>query len=255
MGGAAPFWHPVVQGGAEAKVRKGFLVLRGMGLLKHYLKVIGVGVCIGVLAAVVRTAFRIDSAVFWRVYWIAGVAVVFGAALCNVLYVGRYSKRMQDAIAHYEKGETKAFMDEVEDMLRTAKGRNLRNMLELNLTAGYCEWKQFDKAIDILERLSHEHLRGAAKMVQRLNLCVCYFYTAQGARAAVLYRASKKEFAPYRESKLYGGNIAVVEMLAAIEEGQFGRAEELLRQARETWDSPRLQEDYDNIEKKLQEAT
>lgn len=217
----------------------------------YYLKLIGLGVCIGILSAVLRTIFRIDDAVFWHWYWTMGVVVVFGAALVHILYVQRYAKRMREAIAYYEKGEIRIYMDKLEAMLDTAKGRNLRNTLKIDLSVGHYAMEEYESAIRILEDMSEEPMRGGLRLVYRLNLCLFYFRTNRNAQAMEIYHAGGKEFARYRKNNHYGGNIALLDMLAALHEGRYGEAEELLAYARQTWKFPRLQREYWLIEEKL----
>ncbi len=226
-------------------------ILREMGVLKHFLKVIGAGVCIGILLAVLRTVFRIDSAVFWRGYWIAGAAVVFGAALLYVLYTRRYAKRIRAATVYLENGEPRVYLDEMEDMLRTARGRNLRATLEINRSVGYYEMGEYNSAISVLEKMPPESLRGEAKMVYRLNLCLYYFRVSRNAEAIELYRSGETEFARYREKRYYSGSITLLDILAAIEEGRYNNAKTMFAYARETWQYPRMQKEYQMIEKKL----
>ena len=124
----------------------------------------------------------------------------------------------------------------------------------MNLAAGYIDLKQFDKAIELLEGISDKKLAGTAvKTVYRLNLCTCYFNTDQGEKALKLYNDSQKIFEAQRGGKLYGVNIAVVDMLAAIQNRRYDQAEQLLDQARRTWDDPRFREAFQEIERTLTE--
>ena len=142
----------------------------------------------------------------------------------------------------------------VEKLLETAKGNNLRKILQMNLAAGYIDLKQFDKATELLEGISEKGLAGSAvKTVYRLNLCTCYFQSARREKALELYNNSQAIFEPQRNGKLYGGNIAIVDMLAAIQGEQYDQAEQLLDKARQTWDDPRFQEAFQEIEHTLTE--
>ena len=69
-----------------------------------------------------------------------------------------------------------------------------------------------------------------------------------------LYEASEAVFLPYRDRQPYGGNLAVLDMLAALERKEYAAAGAMLAEAREKWDSPRLAEDYAYIEECLEEA-
>lgn len=222
--------------------------------MKYFLKVIGAGVCIGILLAVVKIVFQIDDAVFRRAYWIVGTVVILGAMLLSVLYTSRCNKRLRAAIVHYEKGETDIYMGEIEDMLRTAKGRTVRNTLKIDLSSGYYAKGEYDKAIGILEEMSHEPLPGMLKMAVRLNLCLCYFRISRNDKALELYHAGEKEFARYRKNENCCGDFALLDMLAAIAEGRYSEAEELLAHARQTWDSPRLQKEYRMVEETLEKG-
>lgn len=222
--------------------------------MKRFLRVIGAGVCLGAALGIVRAVFQIDDGVFWRWFLGLAAAVIIGAALFNILYSLRYQRKMDAAVRLLEEGRTAEYIDAVEALRRTAKGKYIKNYLTLNLSAGYCDLKQFDKATDILEGLSGERLPGVVRMVQRLNLCVCYFYTGQNARAMELYRAGRKEFAAYRKTAVYGGSLAVLDMFAAIAENRPEDARTLLRTARKTWDRPRLRDDYKYIEDLLAEG-
>ena len=107
---------------------------------------------------------------------------------------------------------------------------------------------------ELLEEISDKGLTGsAAKTVYRLNLCTCYFHTARYEKALELYNDSQKIFEPQRKGKLYGANVAILDMLAAIQSKQYSQAEQLLDKARQTWDTPRFQEAFQEIESTLAE--
>lgn len=220
--------------------------------MKRVLKIIILGVCIGLLSVVVQGALHIDRDVFIHWYWIIAAVVVLGAVLVNVIYNISYQQRMKKLVPLLEEQRPQEYIAGVEKLLETARGQNLRKILTMNLAAGYIDLKQFDKAIELLEGISDKGLAGGAvKAVCRLNLCTCYFQSAQGDKALELYHDSQKIFEPQRNGKLYGGNIAILDMLAAIQSGEHARAERLLDQARQTWSDPRFQEAFQEIEQTL----
>ena len=124
----------------------------------------------------------------------------------------------------------------------------MRNILELNLAAGYIEAKQFDIAIPMLEKLSHERLSGSSvNVVHKINLCLSYFETAQYEKAITVYNENQGLFQQYRHHKIYGGNIAILDIIAAIINEQYNQAEELLDTAKKMYDDPRLQKSFREI--------
>jgi len=220
--------------------------------MKRIFNIIAIGIIIGILLVIVQTAFHIPKDIFLHYYWICGVSVVLVAVLFNCFYNLRYQLKMKNAAMLLENGKTNEYIQAVEALLKNAKGRYLKNFLTVNLSAGYCQLNEYEKAIERLESLLRVRLYGVLKMVHRLNLCGCYFYSHQSKKAIALYESSQKDFKPFKKSKIYGGNIAVLDVFAAIEKGELIRANELLKYTCEAWDNPRLQDDYQYLEGRLQ---
>lgn len=222
--------------------------------MKRIWKIIVIGVCSGLVLVALQMALHIDRDVFLRWYWAAAAVVVLGAVLVNVGYNIFYQKRMQKLVPLLEAKKPREYIAGVEQLLKTAKGQSLRNILTMNLSAGYIDLKEFSKAIELLEGISDRRLVGTAvKTVCRLNLCTCYFQTGQGEKALALYRDSQSIFEAQRKGGLYGGNIAIVDILAAVQKQEYSQAEQLLDRARRTWDAPRFQEAFQEIEQVLTE--
>ncbi len=216
--------------------------------MKHYWKVLAAAVCFGIVLAVVKEKLEIDSARFWRWYLAAAVVIIVGAVALNILYARHYSKRMQELLPLLDKGQPEVYLAGLEELLASVKTRGLRDMLRLNLSAGYCEADRYEEAIAVLESLKFSGGR-APETVRRLNLCVCLFRTGRAAEAMELCRASEKWFAPWRGKEPYGGNLAALDIHAAMAEGRYTEARNMLAQARETWDKPRLRKYYDQLER------
>ncbi len=202
----------------------------------------------------IQIILQIDKAVFMTGYWIAALVVLTGVLLVNILYNVSYQRRMKQIAPLLEAGKPQEYIEGVEQLLKTAKGQSLKTILTMNLSAGYIDLKEFDKAIELLEGISDKKPVGTAvKTVYRLNLCTCYFNTDQGEKALMLYNDSQKIFEAQRGGKLYGVNIAILDMLAAIQNRRYDQAEELLDRARQTWGEPRFQEAFQEIENTLTE--
>ena len=222
--------------------------------MKKKVKIIVLGFCLGLGLVAIQIILQIDKDVFMTGYWIAALIALTGVLLVNILYNVSYQRRMKQIAPLLEAGRPQEYIAGVERLLETAKGQNLRKILTMNLAAGYIDLKQFNKAIELLEGISDKKLVGTAvKTVYRLNLCTCYFQTAQGEKALALYRDSQKVFEPQRGGKLYGGNIAILDMLAAIQGKEYDRAEALLDRARQTWPDTRFQAAFQEVANTLSE--
>lgn len=220
--------------------------------MKHTLKVIGIGVGLGLVLLFFKEALRIPEEIFMKYYWIFGTAVIVAAVLFNFFYIRSYQKKMKAAALLLEQGETKEYIQVVEDLRKKAKGRYLQNLFTLNLSAGYCDLKEYDKATQLLKGLENVRLHQDLKLVYHINLCFCYFYDEQTEKALALYENSQKLFHSPLATKLYGGNIAVLDVFALVEQREYDRAKELLTTARGTWSDSRLQAEFEYLEEKLQ---
>lgn len=217
--------------------------------MKRILKIIFIGIILGIFLVMIQNIFQIDEDTFLHIYWIFAVVFVVGAVCINVFYNLFYQQKMRKIAALLDAGKLNEYITEIEKLLQNAKGKNLRNILKLNLSAGYIEAKQYDIAINILEELSSQHLSGSTiQMVHRLNLCMSYFYTAQYEKAMKLYQESQKIFHSHRNSKVYGGNVIVVDILAEIQNEQFESAKKLLNTARKSWKNHRLQAAFQELD-------
>lgn len=220
--------------------------------MKHILKVVGIGVGLGLVLLFLKQALRIPEETFMKYYWIFGVAVIVAVVLFNFFYIRSYQKKMKAAALLLEQGETKEYIEAVEALRQKAKGRYLKNLFTLNLSAGYCDLKEYKKAIELLKSLEKARLYQNLKLVYHINLCVCYFYDGQTEKALALYESGQKLFRSPLATKLYGGNIAVLDVFALIEQGELNRAKELLTTARGAWSDARLQTDFAYLEERLQ---
>lgn len=216
--------------------------------LKRAAKIVLIGVCFGLILLLLKISFGIDDAAFMHGYWIAAVAIVLGAVLINAYYNLIYFTKVKKIAKLLSEEKPQEYIDGIENLLKTAKGKTLRNILELNLAAGYIEAKQFDIAIPMLEKLSHERLSGSSvNVVHKINLCLSYFETTQYEKAITVYNENQGLFQQYRHHKIYGGNIAILDMIAAIINEQYNQAEELLDTAKKMYDDPRLQKSFREI--------
>lgn len=216
--------------------------------MKRVVKIILIGLCFGLILLLLKISFRIDDAAFMHAYWIAAPAIVLGVVLINLCYNLIYLNKVRKIAKLLSEENPQEYIDGIENLLKTAKGKALRNILELNLAAGYIETKQFDLAIPLLEKLSHERLRGSAvNVVHKINLFLSYFETTQYEKAITVYNENQGLFQQYRHHKIYGGNIAILDVIAAIINEQYNQAEELLDTAKKMYDDVRFQKSFQEI--------
>ena len=188
-----------------------------------------------------------------RGYYIAAIVIVIGAVLFNILYNRYYFKKVRVLSEQLLEVKPQAYIEGMQALLKTAKGRYLQNTLRLNLTAGYMEQKRFKEAVEILEGLSEKQRKGAVvNVVYCINLFICYFETNQYEKATALYQANVQLFQKFRGGKSYGANIAILDTLMAIMKKDYQEAEDLLEKAKQTYDAPPFQKAFQEISGKLE---
>lgn len=220
--------------------------------MKRILKIFIIGVCIGIVALLIQKFFHIDEDVFMRGYYIVAIVIIIGAALFNILYNRYYFKKVRILSEQLLEDKPQAYIEGIQTLLKTAKGRYLQNTLRLNLTAGYMEQKRFEEAIQILEGLSDKQRKGAVvNVVYCINLFICYFETNQYEKATVLYQANEQLLQKFRGGKSYGANIAILDIQTAIMKKDYEEAEDLLEKAKQTYDTPQFQKAFQEISGKL----
>ncbi|MDD3570150.1 MAG: hypothetical protein PHY44_03515 [Lachnospiraceae bacterium] len=158
--------------------------------MKRVLKIIAIGLVIGTLLFIVNKAFNIPKDVFMNFLMICFVVVVFGSAISYVFYNYRCEKKIKASVKLLENGKAKEYIEALEVLLKNIKGSYMKNYITVSLSAGYCDLNDYEKAIELLESLTNVPLHGDLKIVQRMNLCSCYFYTHQGEKAMELYQNS-----------------------------------------------------------------
>ena len=211
-------------------------------------RTVAIGVALGISLGFITSVLDIDRDVFMKYYIVAAILIVLGVFLYNLLYIRKHNQEMNQAINLLNEGKTEEYMVRVSELERKVKGKALKNLMRLNLTAGYCDLKEYEKALEILETLRKEKLKGDVELVWRLNTCLCYFYTGRRKEAMQLYNESKALFSSSKKKGLHVPNIAILDMLAMIEDGRKKEARQYLEFAREKWPQMRLEEDYRMID-------
>lgn len=216
--------------------------------MKRIGKVVLFGVCLGLVLVLIQNSFQIPEDVFMQGYWIAAIVVVLGALVINISYNLYYTAKMKKLLPLLYGGEPRGYIQGMEALIKTAKGKTLRSTLELNLAAGYMEEKDYRTAISLLEAVDPRQLRvDSARVVRAINLCESYFLAGQTEKAQTLYDSSRPLFAKFRTGKAYGGSIAIVDVLEEISRGEFCQAKILLDKAKSTYPKPYLQKAYEEI--------
>lgn len=220
-----------------------------MDFRKTLLRSLFLGIGAGIAMMVVQKTTNLDPGYIFRVFVALIMFVVFSCIVFNYIYTLSYQRKMKAAADLLSEGKADEYIEAVEKLYHRAKGRFLKRVLRLNLSAGYCEKRDYENAALLLEDMEKDRLDGQMEMVRRLNLCISYFHTQRADEALALYRDSKVIFDAFRTNPYYENSFAIVDCLAAIAELRIDDAKELLAFAKETDPDPRHEEDFRSIER------
>ncbi len=196
--------------------------------MKRVMKIMGIGFVCGIILLVIQKVFSIPEDTFLKGYYTVGIFVIVSVVLFNIFYNLSYNKKVQKAITLLKNGRPEEYIEQMEIIKQKAKGSTLRRMLDINLSAGYYDLKQYDKAIALLEPLYQVKLRGVMQIVWLLNLCLSYFHVQQNEKAMELYYQSKNKFDKFKSRGKYTENIMLLEIFVALEKREFSLADELI---------------------------
>ncbi len=220
--------------------------------MKRIMKICAIGVCIGIILAMIQIHFHIDESVFWFGYRIAASVILVGVIWINLLYNRYYFKKIRNLAEQFLKEDTQKYIDGMEALLKTAKGQGLRNILILDLAAGYMEKQEYEKAICVLDELANRRLRGSSiKLFHCYKLFICYFETQQYKKAITLYNENQKRIEKFRYHKKFGAYVAILDVLAAMIRENYQEAEEMLESAKKTYEETSFQEIFQIVSNML----
>ena len=206
-----------------------------------------IGLILGAAIVMLQRRFRLDPKLTVTAY----IAVIVLCLAFNLVYNSRYLKKANALLPFLESGKTGEFISTMESLIQKAKGQKLKELLRLNLSAGYGRAGQHDRAIELLEDLPEKPFPKQFKMVRRMNLCGSYFAVGENAKGLELYRASQECFEPFRADLPYSRNLAALDISAAAAEGDYHRARELLAHAKSTLSEDEYQTIFHELEGKV----
>lgn len=211
---------------------------------KRIFKLFLLGACLGLVMIFLQRYLKMDSDEFLSISLRIALVVFLCIQFITVAYYLFYVGKMRQLIRLMRGGQIREYTEAMEKLLKAAKGKRLRDILRLNLAAGYAELEQYTMALNILEDLSFSGLSGSSyNQVLGIDLFICYFKTTQYEKAMETYRKYQAVFCKCRGKKPNGSYMALVDIMAAIIDRDYARAESLLDEAMETYKEPDIQED------------
>ncbi len=179
-------------------------------------------------------------------------AVIIGTVLYNYLHNARYAREMQALAPLLESGKAEEYVQKTRELLTRAKGKQVRTILNINLTSGLMECKQYNEAYKVLTEMDPASLTTSEfKFCYYLNLCMCCIYTKRTEEAHKICMDNRKLFDLWRKSPVYGGSVELLDVINTFCWGEKEKALSLLEECKNGSHSPRVQQEILDLENQL----
>lgn len=225
-----------------------------MKLIKN---LIAFGVVLGAVIMAIQNKLKIDEEIFIKNYFkiafiIIGIIFIFG-----LISTISKNNKMKSLNRKFKKGEYREFLDGMEKLFRQTKDKRVKDIIRMNLSAGYLEIGEYERALITLKEIDEKNIKSEKeKLVYNINLFLSLVRTNQTEEGETLYRENYYLFENNKHDKEYGGSIALIKILIDMIKGDYKKAKIRLYETKNNWQEPRFVDDFKEleeiIEKKLE---
>ncbi|MDO5026904.1 MAG: hypothetical protein Q4E50_03625 [Tissierellia bacterium] len=215
---------------------------------------ISVGVVLGLGIFLIKEAFQIEDEILFSYYWKIGLGFLISVIVINSLYLLYYLNKAKKLLDLYNKKDFRNFIDEHEKIIKKVKSRILKDQFSVNLSAGYIENGELEKARDLLEDMDFNCIKDEKiSLVYAINLCVVYFELQDYKRFKEYYDGHQDLFKKFKDDKNYKKNIYELEiMYTIVVDRTYKKAEEMIEEAKQKWSDQKSQKDFNDLMIKLE---
>lgn len=220
--------------------------------MKRHLKFIGLGVLLGLVLLFFTKALKIPEDLFFKYYWILGAGVILLAIIINIICWINFSKKLQALLKMYsEEKNPQKFIDENKKLLEKTKFRSYKAMLKLNISAGYCNLKEFIKAKETLLSFDKKDLPGINRTIYDMNLAFVYFSTEESEKALEILEKNYQKIKSLQNVEATGGTVDLLMVLKYVALEDYQEAREILEKALKTRTDENIIENLNIIKEEI----
>lgn len=217
--------------------------------MKRTAKILGLGFLLGILLLIIKTIFKIDSGVLLSYYWKIGLLILALVVIINIVYYKSYMNKMKKILPLYTQGNYDQYIKEMEQLLEKAKGKTLKNILKLNISAGYLELGDYKKGKEIIDQIESENLNNKNLiLVHWINKCVVHFKLREYDEFRGIFHEKSELFEKHKENPLYQKSINDLEIMYAIVNEDYQRADKLIVESMDRWSDEKSRKEYIDLD-------
>jgi len=217
---------------------------------------IALGILFGLILLFIKLRFQLSEEETMRIYIYLSIALIIISVIINLSYNIFYGRKINALMPLLAEAKYEEYLEKITAIRDKVKSKHLRAIAELNRTAALTGKKEYGAAVEILKELEPRVKKmPSVEMVRRLNLCLNYLYLKDYKEAETLYQDSEALFRKYKENEFYKKNITILDLF--IDLCCYGKKEgvaERIQEARRMYPEKQLQEDFEYLERLLEEG-
>lgn len=222
--------------------------------MKKVYKVLAAGIGLGLLITILSIAFKWEEDKVLYYYWRIGFVILLIILIVNTCYYFYKVKQIKKLMKLFEEEKYQSFVDQMEKLIAKTKVKTIKNIMKLNLGAGYIELKDPKKTLEIYKTLDPKKLSSKElKLVYWLNTMVSYFRLEDYKNFKIAYKDNGEILKAFENNKNYSNSIQEVYILKAILDEDLDQAREKLEELKNKSTKAKSKDDYENLEKLINE--
>lgn len=180
------------------------------------------------------------------IIWLGVIAIV--SVAIDMLWLQSFNRQLKSLQPILLKEhDPDRYIQEISALLEGKKSPHLRCALLINLSAAYCEKKEYDTAKTLLMQINPKKITGINKLIFWANLAYIHFYLNENEQACTILTQQQKEFSKFAEHPHLGGLIAILSIFKKLSEGESSEANTLLEKVRDRWENEQNAPDFDYL--------
>lgn len=175
--------------------------------------------------------------------WLLAMVVIY---MVFAMRAGRKTvAKIQEANRIFtEEHDTDRYIQALTELLDTEEDSQAQQVLRINLTAAYCDKREYEKARATLQALNPKKLNPQNRAFFWVNMALTNFYLGDEEEGMRIVELQKKAFDQMRTAKQTGPALAFIEIFELLHRGLVEDAQALLETARATWENEHTAPDF-----------
>lgn len=201
------------------------------------LKIIGIGLIVGILLLIAKITFHINDDIFMKFYVSASIALIVLVIIINVLYYKYYQKKIHRYITLAQSTDFDEGITALNKIQTKVKTKTLKNIVSLVRAALYDNNGEHQKSLEILENLDEKKLNKGLFIIYKLNLCSCYFSNNDNEKAIAIYDKYEEVFKQLENNNNFSedsSSIFLTHAYAQLYKNNVSSAEEYIKKAKKS---------------------